>query len=386
MLWINFLHLYQPANSDAYKIEEANDLSYKRVVEALLKNKNIKFTFNISGCLVERLVELKQFDLIKKLNILLERRQIELVGSAAYHALLPLIDEKEIIWQIIEQERIIKKYFPKAKLRGFFLPEMAYSSEVAKIIKKNGYEWLIVDEISYSGKENIDFNEVYIDKKSELKIVFRSRKFSNSYVPEKIIELSAKEGNKNKVIITATDGELYGLRHNDHKKIFEKSLKIGGFKTMLISDYVKKNRDNKKVSLRDSNWESTEKYLKDKKPFHLWYNNSNKIQLKLWDFVSLTTKLINKYKKDQNHHWARWHFVRGLASCTFWWASAYDFKHNFGPRAWSPDEIERGIDEFIRAIRSLEDSTSHLEKNTAENFLISIKKMVWIKHWTRHKK
>jgi len=386
MLWINFLHLYQPANSEAYRIEEANDLSYKRIFKALLKNKNIKFTFNISGCLVERLVELKQFDLIKKINILLERKQIELVGSAAYHALLPLIGKKEIIWQITEQERIIKKYFPKAKLKGFFLPEMAYSPRVAKIIKNEGYKWLILDEISYSGKSDIDFDDIYIDKKSELKIIFRSRRLSNSYVPEKIIELLKKKDNIDKTIITATDGELYGLRHNDNKKIFEKSLKTGNFKTMLISDYIKKNNNNNKVFLRDSNWESTEKYLKNKKPFHLWYNDRNKIQSNLWDFVSLATKLINKYKKDQNYHWAHWHFVRGLASCTFWWASAYNFKHNFGPRAWSPSEIERGADEFIRAIRSLEDSTSRLEKIKAENFLISIKKMVWVKHWTRHKK
>jgi len=221
MLWINFLHLYQPANSEAYRIEEANDLSYKRIVKALLKNKNIKFTFNISGCLVERLVELRQFDLIKKINILLERKQIELVGSAAYHALLPLIGKKEIIWQITEQERIIKKYFPKAKLKGFFLPEMAYSPRVAKIIKNEGYKWLILDEISYSGKSDIDFDDIYIDKKSELKIIFRSRRLSNSYVPEKIIELLKKKDNIDKTIITATDGELYGLRHNDNKKIFE---------------------------------------------------------------------------------------------------------------------------------------------------------------------
>ncbi|HOZ53110.1 MAG TPA: hypothetical protein PK142_00325 [bacterium] len=384
MLWINFLHLYQPANSDAYKIEEASDLSYQRVVEALLKNKDIKFTFNISGCLVERLAELKKFDLIKKINILLERGQMELVGSAAYHALLPLIDEKEIIWQINEQEKIIKKYFPKAKLRGFFLPEMAYSPKVARVIKKSGYDWLIIDEISYSGNQKLDFNEIYIDKNSGLKIIFRSRKLSNSYVPEKIIELLDKGDDR--TIITATDGELYGLRHNDNKKILEKSLKRKGLETILISDYVKKGRQNKEILLRESNWESTEKYLREGKPFHLWYNNSNRIQLKLWDFVSLAIKLINKYKKDQNHHWARWHFVRGLASCTFWWASAYDFKHNFGPRAWSPDEIERGVDEFIRAIRSLEDSTSRSEKIMAENFLISIKKMVWVKHWTHHKK
>jgi hypothetical protein len=32
MIWINILHCYQPANSDAYKIKEAADLSYKKIV------------------------------------------------------------------------------------------------------------------------------------------------------------------------------------------------------------------------------------------------------------------------------------------------------------------------------------------------------------------
>lgn len=386
MLWINFLHLYQPANSDSYKIEEANNLSYKRIIKALLNNKDIKFTFNISACLVERLMWLGEVKLLKDINTLLKRGQIELVGSAAYHALLPLVDEKEIIWQIAEQERLIKKHFPRAKLKGFFLPEMAYSPRVAQIIKKKGYSWLILDEISYAGKNSINFNNIYIDKASDLKIIFRSREFSNSYIPEKIENLIKENKDLDRTIITATDGELYGLRHNDDKKIFERVLKKGGFETMLISEYIKNSKNNKKIALRESSWESTEKHLKGGKPFYLWYNKNNRIQLKLWEFVSLTSKLINKYKKDQNHRWARWHFVRGLASCTFWWASAYDFKHNFGPLAWSPDEIERGVDEFIRAIRSLEDSTNRSEKIMAENFLISIKKMVWFKHWAYQEK
>ena len=58
--WINFLHLYQPVNSDAYKIEEALNLSYRRIFQALEDNRNIKFTFNISGGLISRLADLKE--------------------------------------------------------------------------------------------------------------------------------------------------------------------------------------------------------------------------------------------------------------------------------------------------------------------------------------
>lgn len=387
MLWINFLHWYQPANSDYYKIKEAVELSYKRIIQALEDNPEVKFNINISGCLVSRLVELKYFDLIEKINNLLDRGQIELTGSSAYHALLPLVNEQEIYEQIKENEAIIKKHFPKAKLKGFFLPEMAYSPEVAKIVKKLGYSWLILDEISYQGRKKLIPENVYIDKNSDLKVIFRSRKFSNCYVPDeidKILTAEAEKKSDSRIIISATDGELYGLRHNDTNNKLEKVLASKSLKTILISSYLSKFKNIDKIVIRKSNWESTEKELLSKQPFRLWNDKNNEIHAKLWKLVELAVSIGNKNKDDINYNWFRWHLVRGLASCTFWWASANDFKHNFGPQAWSPDEIERGANELIRSIRSLENSTSYSEKIKSENIFVAIKKAVWSKHWSYH--
>lgn len=385
MLWINFLHLYQPANSDSYRIKEAVDLSYQRIVSALENNPNRKFTLNISGALVLRLSELKYFDLINRINKLIEKKQIELTGSAAYHPLLPLIKKNEAILQIKENEKIMKEYFPKAVLRGFFLPEMAYSQKVAKIIKNMGYEWLILDEISLDPKSVLSFGDIYIDKNSDLKVIFRSREFSNCYVPDKISQfIKEDKGNQSdKIVVSATDGELYGLRHNDPSKRFENILTNKTIETKLISDYIKRKKTIK-VKIRNSSWESTEKHLRNSKPYHLWCDKSNKLHLKLWEFASLADELVLKYRKDDNYKWARWHFVRGLASCTFWWASGGDLTHNFGPMAWNPDEIERGANEFIRTIRSLERSSRKSEKIKAELLFINIKKIIWTKHWSYH--
>jgi len=102
--------------------------------------------------------------------------------------------------------------------------------------------------------------------------------------------------------------------------------------------------------------------------------------MKLWQLANLVYKTVEDYKKDDNYGWARWHFVRGLASCTFWWASAKDFRL-FGPISWSPDEIERGSNELIRAIRALDDVTTRRTKIKAERLYIKIKQMVWDRHW-----
>jgi len=395
LTWVNFLHWYQPANTDGHIIKEATEMSYWRLVRALEEHPNIKFTWNIAGCLILRWEELKYFSLIKRIRKLIEKGQVELTGSVAYHPILPLIPEKEIITQIKENEDILRYYFglpsPRdtrsygkaskdIKLKGFFLPEMVYSHKAAKIVRKMGYGWLILDEIAYNGKlDKVDFNKIYEDKSSGLKIVFRSRKFSKCYVPD-FLQKEIKKKNYQGLYITATDAELFGLRHNDPTAEFEKLLKNKKLETMTISEFISEHEGAEKIKPLACSWESLEKELKQNKPYILWHDKDNKIQMKLWQLANLVYKTVEDYKKDDNYGWARWHFVRGLASCTFWWASAKDFRL-FGPISWSPDEIERGSNELIRAIRALDDVTTRRTKIKAERLYIKIKQMVWDRHW-----
>ncbi len=392
MLWINFLHFYQPANADAHIIKEATEESYLRIARALEENPDVRFTLNITGCLVLRWEDLGYGGLIEKIKKLIKRKQVELVGTAAYHPILPLIPEKEAVTQIKEQEKILKKYFGAERPDGFFLPEMAYSPKTGRLIKKMGYKWIILDEIAYNGKlKQVDFNKQYYDKTIGLKIVFRSRELSKSYVPDKLRELikrqnKARRGKTdslagNSVFLTATDAELYGLRHIDHTAEFEKLLKRQDLKTQTISEFLKNASDRAAVRPLASNWESNEKELKNRLPYALWRDKKNKIQQKLWRLTDLVYKTVEKNKKDKNYYWARWHLVRGLASCTYWWASAKDFRL-FGPISWSPDEIERGVNELIRSIRALENEKTRKDKIKAEKLYIKIKQMIWHKHWS----
>lgn len=381
MLWINFLHLYQPANADGHIIKEATEMSYERLVRALEENPRIKFTLNITGCLVMRW-DNQNFDgIINKIKSLIKKGQIELTGSAAYHPLLPLIPEKEAKTQIKENEDVLRYYFGSdIKLRGFFLPEMAYSPRIARVIKALGYEWLILDEIAYNGKLNqVNCEKVHKDIRSSIKVVFRSRKFSQTYVPETISKLLEK-GQEN-FLITGTDAELYGLRHRDQTGEFEKVLKNKNLETLTISEYIDRSKELIKFKGVSSSWESTEEELVQNNAYLLWHDEKNKIHLKIWELVNLAYKTIEKYNNDDNSNWARWHFVRGIASCTFWWASAKDFRKVFGPHAWSPDEIERGTNELIRSIRALNDVTTRHTKMKAERLYLDIKKMVWTSHW-----
>jgi hypothetical protein len=384
MIWINFLHLYQPANTDPYIVEEATEKSYKWLVKILEDNPEINFTFNITGCLVLRWRELGYFSLIKKIKELVEKGQIELTGSASHHPLLPLIPAEEARAQIEENTEILKDNFGQnLKLRGFFLPEMAYGRDTAKIVKECGFEWIILDELAYNGtlRKSPQAGKVCEDIDSGLKAIFRSRELSSDYVPRCILS-ELEEGEKNKVVVTATDGELYGLRHVDKKGEFNELLDKKGFSAPTISDYIDEQQGLENKRLTACSWESTEKELKGGTPYFLWYNRKNKIHCYLWKLARLAYNISIKYNRDNNHQWTRWHLKRGLASCAFWWASAKDFSHIFGPYAWNPDEIERGVNELIRSVRSVENKKSAKEKVRAEKLYIKIKKMIWKHHWT----
>ncbi len=382
MQWINFLHLYQPANTTDYVIREATEKSYLRIVRALEQHPQIKFTLNVNGCLLLRWAELGYDEIIVRIKKLAGAGRIELVGSAAFHPILPLIPESEIIKQVKENESILKKNFgTDLKLAGFFMPEMAYSPEAAKIIAGLGYRWLILDQIAYQGQLEVDPPQpVYLDRASGLKIILRSRKFSNSYVPTTIAKL-LKLKMPPASAITATDGELYGLRHIDPTAEFEKLLKSGNLTALTVTEFIDSQPVPEAVTIPSHNWETTEKDLANNQPFILWKEKNNTIQRKQWQLAELALTTLERYNKDKNYQWARWHLVRGLQSCTFWWSSARDFSRQFGPLSWGPDEIERGTDDLIRSIRSLENEATREIKLEAEKLYTAIIKMVWQKHW-----
>ena len=390
MNWINFLHFYQPANIDFYVIREALDKSYWRLIRLMEEHPYMHMTWNVSGCLLERLYDAGEHDFLRRLSNLIKNEQVEITSTAAYHGLLPLLPEDEVIRQIKKNESILRRILGvRKKPKGFFLPEMAYSPEVAKIIKSLGYKWIIIDEIAIYNKLD-NKSGVVIDSYSGLEVMLRSRSSSREYPPTKLLSYKKNNSeNKEDILITATDAELYGLRHEDPTGDMEAVAKNRKIKTYTISEFIKFFKKNKTTQIRKTklaacSWDSSSQDVKNGTPFKLWSDKNNIIHRDLWRLATLALSLDKKFKKDINYKWYRWHLVRGLASCTFWWASEHDFSKVFSPYAWSPDIIERGLEDMIRAIRSLGDKRSRKNKLEAEKYYLQIKKNIWHKHWNKH--
>jgi len=375
--WVNFIHIYQPPWQQRGVIEQIASESYEYLFKLLKKYPRFRVTLNISGSLIEQLANIRP-DLLKKLQSLVKKRQVELTGTAKYHALLPLLSAKEIQRQIELNQDVLKNYFSLSQVKGFYFPEMAFSIEAARVVKKLGFRWFILDPITYSGR--VDNDVLYIIKKLGLQVVFRDRKISKSYPAEVIFHKLKK--NKVETIITATDGEIYGHFHEDWQGHLERILQNQDLNVLTIGEYLKILRKNKLIDLQSASWESSRAEVKRKVPFVLWNDPKNKIHSLLWALVNLASSLVNKYSKDKNHFWARRHLDRGLSSCTFWWASSKK-PSVFAPFTWNPDMIDNGSEELIRSIRSL-DKASVGEKIKAEKLYIEIKKNTWLTHWRKY--
>ncbi len=262
---------------------------------------------------------------------------------------------------------------------------MAYAPRLASIIKKLGYDYLLLGQAAYSGSlsDRIDNHIKYKIKNNGLTVVFRERSLSQTFVPETINQILSGKSEPHRIIITATDGELYGHRHWDWWPTYKSVVNQPGLATQTIGAYLRSLKNIKIIEPVASSWESSAAELKSGNPFALWHHPKNKIHQLLWQLANFALQLNYQHAQDPNYFSSRLHLERGLASCTFWWASGRDFKL-FGSSAWSPDEIEKGALELLYSLRSLS-GVSPQKKIKAERLFLKIHEATWFKHWRANK-
>jgi predicted glycosyl hydrolase (DUF1957 family) len=349
MIWANFFHIYQPPHWPKTIIAKVARQSYRPLLKILGRHPGLKITLNISGSLTEQLAKNGSLDIIKNIKALAHKRQIELVGTALYHPILPLLPEREIIRQIEQNTLLNKKFFGHHyQPRGFFPPEMCYSKKVGKIVEKMKFQWLILDEISGNGKlGEIKYDRAYLTSKTGLQIVFRNRTISDylsfhsdSHRPNDFWPVVRRDGRSNKILITAMDGENLGHHRPGLNRLWEKLVTHTIVQTMTISGLLAHYQKEKIIQPRAASWSSREIELHKNNPYGLWHDPANPIHYWQWQLIDKVIKHLNASQKGKQYHRARRLLDQQLASDQFWWASAKPW--------WSLDIIEKKTNELVR--------------------------------------
>lgn len=353
MRWANFFHIYQPPDWDPKIIVKVATESYRPLIEILKRNAAIKITLNINACLTEQLVKYELTDIIDDLRGLAKKGQIEFTGSAKYHTILPLLSEKEIRRQIRLNTEVNKKFLGQAyRPVGFFPPEMASNYKVAEAVRSLGFEWILLDEICYSGAiGTVSFNRSY-QLANGLKVVFRNRPLSDYIAftapvdqPDVVVKTLKTDIRSHEHIITAMDGENLGHHRLGTEVMWEQI--ISQFQTLTMSELLQSYHVTEPMNLLPGSWSSQPDDLKQGAPYKLWHDHDNEIHNLQWTLTHHIIMLISQAEeqRDPKIAEAQDKLDAALASDQYWWASAEPW--------WSREIIVRETKELVGVIKDL---------------------------------
>jgi len=362
--WCNLLHIYQPPTQSKEILERINSTCYLPLFRLLDQHEHIKTTLNISGVLLELLEQWNHEETIQLIRKLVFKGNVEIVGTAKFHPLLPIIPEKEVSRQIqLNQETNLKHFGRDGK--GFFSPELAINENILKIIKKLGYQWAIVSGIGSQP-------EKWVTNKTQktpdgLTVFYRDDVISNKIAFNKITAEkfvqdilvngtlgSTLTASSDEFLITAMDGETFGHHIAQYEKTFleqvylliEEEEKVN---SVFISELIDIFPDGGVTIPRSSSWSTTGKDMASGVYFPLWNHPSNpvhkvlnKMSKSLDRIISLCDKNYKKNTIDENYYLtARHYYDRSLYSCSSWWASMRP--------SWSPILIFKGANLMMLA-------------------------------------
>ena len=326
------LHAYQPITQKREILDRIINNCYIPFFENLLKNKNTKITLNISGCLLEKLA-VDYPDVLLLIEKAILANQIELMGSAFYHPILPLISIDNQKYQIGKQKDYIQNILG-LNTRVFFPPELAVSEDIIPQIIEKNYEIIVVPENSYY--QLIGGNYVLENGKSILTIK-RDKEISNKIsfdhfkrdVALGLRELQIKHKMRDYPIVLAMDLETFGEHHDEYYEFFFELAAM--VDTITLSKCAANYPISRAITdITSSSWSTSEEDLEDIIPYPLWDHPANPVH----QLQHIHLRLLDQIKQYlANGDWLD-DYHAAQYSCQFWWASRY---------SWGPELIHTGL-------------------------------------------
>lgn len=303
------LHLYQPATQSESIFRRVYEESYGPLIKRISKLKNFKVSLNVPLSLLEQMDRYGYGSWIKDLRDLVRSGRVEIVGTAAYHPILPKLPKPMIERQVILNEYGLGYYFGEHKnlegeeaamikdVTGFFPPELSVSERVVLALEDLGYKWMLIDEASIP----LDLNRshkhgVYSYKDYSIKLVCRNRAFSNAISFKRdadcteLVDLMRFTEANVASFVTAFDGEFFGHHFDGGFAILDSLLAAGrnmGISFVTVSEYVANASAESLDELIESSWGASDQELAEGNPYPMWDAPGNELHACLWHLVNL---------------------------------------------------------------------------------------------------
>jgi hypothetical protein len=354
MLWANLLHFYQPYGQKRNIIDAIVAQCYRPVVQSLLDNRGAKVTINFSGVLLDLLAEYGYRDIIDMYAEAARLGRVEFVGSAKYHAILPLLPEAEVRRQVEINNATNRKYFGSQYApRGIFLPEMAWSPELAPVLDDLGFEWVMLDELAAYGRiGKVNYSQTYEIKGTKLRAIFREHRLSSmlSWVARDIEQLKqaarAGGGLSGRYILTGMDGEVFGHHQIGHDELLAAMFKDAEITMITASEIIERFPKTTSVATVSCTWASSGDDISKGIQFISWNDPHNEIHALQWQLLHLTIKQLGGLTKTHaDYRRLRERLDWAIGSDQFYWAA--------GRPWWMIEYIERGAYDLLSILKDI---------------------------------
>ena len=141
------VHNHQPVGNFGKVFEELYDKSYEPFLKVLDRHPKVKFTFHITGPLLEWLQENKPAYL-EKLFEMSGRGQLEFFSGGMYEPILPILPDRDKVGQIRTLNRYLEARFQK-KPRGLWIAERVWEPQLPKPLAEAGMEYTAIDDAHF---------------------------------------------------------------------------------------------------------------------------------------------------------------------------------------------------------------------------------------------
>ncbi len=361
------LHAYQPITQTEQILERIVNKCYEPFFTKLLENPQIKITLNISGCLVEKL-ENDYPQIINLVNKSISAGQIEMMGSAYYHALLPLLTKDEQNYQITKQQMIIQEVFDILPT-SFFPPELAISPTIFDSLTLNGFENIIAPSNvfleHYGGilkvkndksisiikrnkilSNSIAFNGYYNNSERALKDILHA--FQTSSIP----------------VVLAMDLETFGEHHENYFNFFFELM--NELQSIQVSELSREYKITEQIGiLQSTSWSTDDVQLKMGIHFPLWDHPQNSVHQLLHSHLELLRQIKQKVSLSS---WLE-EYHASFYSCQFWWGSK---------EMWNKKLVLTGLDFQRKTLENIVENLPESDKkmiiNLSDNIIKRVKK------------
>src|SRR5437763_7111679 len=141
------LHNHQPVGNFPWVFQQVYKETYLPMIEALERHSGVRLSLHYTGSLLDWFAEV-QPAFLQRINQLVQRQQVEIVGGGYYEPILPSIPDKDKLAQIRRLTEHLERIFG-VKPDGMWLAERVWEPALPGILRKADIEWTILDDVHF---------------------------------------------------------------------------------------------------------------------------------------------------------------------------------------------------------------------------------------------